>query len=137
MALFEQEIKNLLVAQGFQDSSANIPTYFIAMEQPEPNFAVTVVPESGNPGTKRLSEFPSFSVRVRHTNAAEANLLLRRIFEFLQEFQGRLGTTPTWPVASIQADATPVQLGRDRDGRQGRWRVQQTYSAITRFVTQP
>jgi hypothetical protein len=137
MALFEKEIKDLIAAQGFQDSSANTPSYFIAMEQKDPAFAVTVIPESGNPGTKRISEFPSFSVRVRHTNAAEANLFLRRIFEFLQEYQGRLGTSPTWPVARISADATPVQIGRDRDGRQGRWRVQQTFNAITRFVTQP
>ncbi len=137
MALFEKEIKDLIVAQGLTDSATNIPTYFIGMEQKDPSFAVTILPESGNPGTRRISEFPSFSVRVRHSNAAEANLFLRLIFEFLQEFQGRLGSNPTWPVARIRADATPVQIGRDRDGRQGRWRVVQTFSAITRFVTQP
>lgn len=137
MALFEQEVKDLIEAQAFTDGASNVPTYFLAMEQEDSDFAVTVLPESGNPGTRRISEFPSFSVRVRHRNAAEANLFLRRIFEFLQEFQGRLGSSPTWPVAQIRADATPVQIGRDRDGRQGRWRVTQTFSAITRFVTQP
>lgn len=137
MALFESEIRDLIQAQGFTDSNAATPKYYVGMEQKTPDFSCTIIPESGNPGTRRISEFPSFTVRVRHTNAQEANLFLRRIFEFLQEFQGRLGTDPTWPVAQIRADATPVQVGRDRDGRQGRWRVSQTFSAITRFVTQP
>ena len=137
MALFENEIKDLIEAQGFTDSDTNTPTYFLGMEKKLPDFSVTIIPESGAPGTRRISEFPSFSVRVRHTSAFEANLFLRRVFEFLQEFQGRLGSSPTWPVARIQADATPVQVGRDRNGRQGRHRVTQTFSAITRFVTQP
>lgn len=137
MALFEKEIKDLISAQAFTDGASASPTYYLGMEQDKPDFTVSILPESGSPGTKRLSEFPSFSVVVRHRNAGEANLFLRRIFEFLQEFQGRLGSTPTWPVAQIRANATPVQLGRDRDGRLGRWRVTQTFSAITRFVTQP
>lgn len=137
MALFEKVIKDFIQSQGFTDSFAATPVYFIAMEKPNPDFSVTIIPESAPSGTRRISEFPSFSVRVRHSKAAEANLFQRRIFELLQEFQGRLGTNPTWPVARIQANATPVQLGRDRDGRQGRWRVQQTFNAITRFVTHP
>lgn len=137
MALFEKEIQLLIAAQGFTDGNTATPTFYVGMEKEKPDFTVSILPESGNPGTRRISEFPSFTVRVRHTNAQEANLFLRRVFEFLQEFQGRLGSSPTWPVASIRADATPVQVGRDRNGRQGRHRVQQTFSAITRFVTQP
>lgn len=137
MALFTREVRDLIEAQGFQDSASNTPVFWVGMEQLNPDFAVTVVPESGNPPNRRIGEFHSFSVRVRHTNAEEANLLLRRIFEFLQEFQGRLGSSPTWAVGRITADATPVQLGRDRGAKQGRWRVQQTYTAIARFATQP
>lgn len=137
MALFEQAIRDHLAAQGLLDGNGDAPVWWVGAEQDQPDFSVTVIPEAGGDGTRRISEFPSFSVRVRHPNAAQAHLMSRRIFELLQEFQGRLGTNPTWPVARITAIATPVPLGRDRGERQGRWRVTQTFNAITRFVTQP
>lgn len=137
MALFENEIRNLIQAQGFTDNLGDSPTYFVAMEKDAPDFTVSILPEPGATGTRRISEFPTFTIRVRHRNGEQANLFLRRIFELLQEFQGRLGTSPTWPVAQIRAEATPTQLGRDNESRQGRWRVSQTYNAIVRFTTQP
>ena len=137
MATFESAIRDLLEAQGFTDSSASVPTFWLAVEQDQPDFSVTVIPEVGSNSTRRLGEFPSFTVRVRHTNAGEAHLLARRIFEFLHEFQGRIGSDPTWPVARITGVGTPAPLGRDRAKRNGRWRVSQTFNAITRFVTHP
>ena len=137
MALFENEIRDLIKDQGFTDSTGAVPVYMIAIEKEQPDFVVTVLQESGVGGTRRISEFPSFTIRVRHANGQEATTFLRRIFEFLQEFQGRLGTNPTWPVARIEASATPVPLGRDTARGQGRFSVSQTYNAITRFVTQP
>ena len=137
MALFENVIRDFIQAQGFTDASGATPVYFVSMTKDQPDFTVTVLPEPGATGTKRLSEFPTFTIRVRHRNGEQASLFLRRIFELLQEFQGRLGTSPTWPVARISAEASPTQLGRDNASRQGRWLVSQTYNAIVRFTTQP
>lgn len=127
-----------IAAQGFQDSAGATPAYCYGMEPGEPDFAVTLLPESGPPGTRRLSDFPTFAIRVRHADGAEATLFLRRVFEFLQELQGRIGSAPVHPVARVRADATPIHLGRDRGGvGQGRWRVQQQFNAVVRFTTQP
>lgn len=129
-----QRIRDLLEAQGFVDTDALAPTWYVGVELPEPDFTVTILPGQGEAPTRALGEQPQFTVRVRHELGDEANIMVRRIFQFLQEFQGRLGS-PVLPVARIFANTTPVQLGRDGAGsRGGRWVVTQTYTAILRQV---
>ncbi len=134
MALFGNDLTDLLEAQGFVDGAAAAPTWYFALEQPAPDFAVTVLPEQGPAPRRTIGEQPLFAVRVRHPDGREANLFLRQVFEFLQEFQGRIGAAPVYPVARIFATTTAAQLGLDENGQQGRWRVTQTYTAILRQV---
>lgn len=127
---FPDKVRDLLEAEDFQDSSATSATYAVGFEPKTPDFTIAVLPESGPPPTRRFSDFPNFTVRVRHPDGSEANDVLYRIFRFLQEFQGRPGDVP---VARITANAGPVQLGFDEDGTaSGRWRVSQTFTAIVR-----
>lgn len=130
MPLFEVELKNEIEAQGFVDGDGNSPAYFVAMEEEEPVFAVTILPEAGSAPTRTLGDFPSFSIRVRHQSGEQANLFLRQVYLFLQEFSSTGLAGGGVGVARITASQGPVQLGRDEDGGQGAWRVQQTFDAI-------
>jgi hypothetical protein len=132
--LISQRIRDYLVSLSLTDTQAASPTYYVGIEQPEPDFAVTILPEQGTAPTRTFGEQPQFTVIVRHAEGDEANLFLRQVFQQLQEFQGRLGSSPVLPVARVTANITPVQLGRDAHEGQGRWRVSQTYTAILRQV---
>ena len=133
MALFEVAIKDEIEAQGFVDGAGATPTYFLGLEEATPDFAVTVLPESGLAPQNVVGEFPGFSVRVRHPSGQQALVFLRRVFQHLQEFQGQPSGVP---VARIMATAGPVHLGRDSDDAQGRWIVQQSFAAVLQQIDQ-
>lgn len=128
--LLEQEVRDLLDAQAFIDTDSVQATVRAGLELPTPDFAITVLLESGPPPTTIVGETNSFTVRVRHPRAQEANLQMRAVFKVLQEFQGRAGALA---VGRIQASAGPVQLGREAQQGSGRGRyvVSQTFTAIT------
>ncbi|MCP4251067.1 MAG: hypothetical protein GY778_28855 [bacterium] len=128
--LLDKEIAVLLGDQNFTDDDAQVATVRAGIEPATPDFTISVLLESGFPPTKQIGERNSFTVRVRHSKAEEANEQMRSVFKFLQEFSGRAGAIP---VGRITANAGPVQLGRDEaPGRgQGRWVVSQTFTAIT------
>lgn len=128
--LLDKELATYLDSLNFTDSDSVSAVVYAGMELPTPDFAITVLLESGPPPTTIVGETNAFTVRVRHPSAEEANLLMRDVFKALQEFEGRAGALS---IGRIQAGATPVQIGRDeqRDKGQGRWRVQQAFTAIT------
>jgi hypothetical protein len=132
MTLIEEAIASVIDAAGIVDSSSTPATVLIGIEPDginTPDFTITIVPESGLPPTRRISIFFGFSVFVRHPKGLEAQKVVAELFDLLQEYQGRPLSVP---IARITANAGPVQLGRDGNGGQGRWRVSQSYTAIVR-----
>lgn len=137
MALFEVGLKTLLEAQAFTSAGGTALTWFLAMEEDEPDYAATILPEPGGPPTRTVGEFPAFTIRVRAATGEEANITMRRIFQYLQErsiIEDSTAGIP--PVARIRAAGGPVQLGRDTATAKGRWNVQQSFDAILQQVDQ-
>ncbi len=128
--LLDKELAVFIDAQAFTDDAGVQAVVYSAMEQPTPDFTITVVLESG-PAPQRLAgEINSFVVRVRHRSAEEAAQQMRAVFKLLHEFAGRAGALP---IGRITASAGAIPLGRDdqRSTGQGRWIVQQTFTATT------
>lgn len=128
--LLDKELATFLDAQAFTDSDSVQAVVRAGIELPTPDFHITVLLESGPPPTTIVGETNSFTVRVRHLKAEEANLQMRAVFRVLHEYQGRVGSLA---VGRIQASAGPVQLGRTQQegSGKGRYVVSQTFTAIT------
>ncbi len=130
MAIFEKAVRDHLASLDLRDSTALAPEWQYGWLQESPDFAVCVLGTGGNAPRRTLAEFPSFTVRVRHPNAAEATEFLRRVFKALHEFSSPNMASSGVGVARIRATQGPVPIGRDGTAGKGRWVVQQDFAAI-------
>lgn len=134
MPLFEQALKDYLKTLDLKDSDNVEPKWYTGFMPDDgasvPDFAAAVIPEAGGEPTHVIGEFPVVTIRVRHPKAREANLFIRKVYNALQEFSSTDLAGSGIGLARIRATQGPVQIGRDDDGKQGRWIVQQTFGAI-------
>jgi hypothetical protein len=127
------------IAQAMED--AGLGTYGtgpsdnirVGESQPTPKEALefTVVLEGGAPPVNVVGENLGFTVQTRHPSyetAVEQAYLVHRLF---QEYQGNPRGVP---IARIISNFPPTPVGRDTEAVGGRWRVTETFSALTRVV---
>lgn len=101
---------------------------------------ITVFTNSGSEPQLLIGETWSMVIVVRHPRYEVAMETQRRIYDLLQENGGQSnGANPLAQglfrgikIWRITADFAPVLLGRDRDGRDGRYRTTQTFTVRTK-----
>lgn len=123
------------IAQAIED--AGLGTFDvdirIGLSKPEPKTGVefTIILEGGGPPINVIGEQLGFTVQTRHEeyeNAVEEAYGIHRLF---QEYQG---TPRDVPIARITSNFPPAVVGQDTAELGGRWRVTESFSALTRVV---
>lgn len=103
------------------------------------DLTITVFTDGGAPPQLLLGETWAITIRVRHPSYETCMATQRSIYELLQENGGQSnGANPLAQgvfrgirIWLIEADFPPLRLGRDRDGRDGRYRTTQTFTVRT------
>lgn len=106
--------------------------------------AITVFTDGGAPPQLLIGEEYTITIQCRHDSYETAMETQRDIFQLLQENGGMSnGANPlaqgTFPggiqIWRITADFPPLRLGRDRDGKDGRYRTTQSFTVRTKPIT--
>ena len=108
-----------------------------------PDLNITVYTDGGSPPQLLIGETWAITIQVRHPLYETAMQTQREIYELLQENGGQSnGANPLAQgvfrginIWRISADFPPLRLGRDRDGRDGRFRTTQTFTVQTKPIT--
>ena len=108
-----------------------------------PELNITVYPDGGSPPQLLIGESWAITIQVRHPLYETCMSTQRAIYELLQENGGQSnGANPLAQgvfrgikIWRITADFPPLRLGRDRDGRDGRFRTTQTFTVQTKPIT--
>lgn len=154
MALgLEQAIAEFLAAEGigilYPAAGSEI---FVTMEPPAPtrypdnpnaeaaDLAVTVFADGGAPPQLTIGETWTITIQVRHPLPETALEVQRAIYDLLQENGGQSnGANPSAqgdfrgiPIWRITADFPPLLLGKDQDGRDGRYLSTQSFTVRTK-----
>ena len=104
------------------------------------DLTITVFTDSGPAPQLLIGESWTLVIQVRHPRYEVAMETQRLIYQLLQENGGQSnGANPLAQglfrgikIWRITADFGPVRLGRDRDGRDGRYRTTQTFTVRTK-----
>lgn len=103
------------------------------------DLTITVFTDGGQAPQLLLGETWSITIRCRHPRYEVAMETQRDIYQLLQENGGQSnGANPLAQgvfrgirIWLIEADFPPLRLGRDRDGRDGRFLTTQTFTVRT------
>lgn len=107
------------------------------------DLAITVFTDGGEPPQLLIGEVHTITIQCRHPAYETAMETQRNIFELLQENGGQSnGANPLAQgvfrgisIWRITADFPPVRLGRDLDGRDGRYRTTQSFTVRSKPIT--
>ncbi len=105
--------------------------------------AITVFTDGGEPPQLLIGETYTVTIQCRHPSYETAMETQRNIYELLQENGGQSnGANPLAQgvfrgisIWRITADFPPLRLGRDLDGRDGRYRTTQSFTMRTKPIT--
>lgn len=108
-----------------------------------PDLNITVYTDGGGPPQLLIGETWSITIQCRHPLYETAMQTQRDIYQLMQENGGQSnGANPLAQgvfrgisIWRITADFPPLRLGRDRDGRDGRFRTTQTFTVRTKPFT--
>lgn len=157
MALgLEQAIAEFLADEGigvlYPAANASI---FVTQQPPAPTreggspnavdeeLAVTVFADGGAPPQLTIGESWTITIQVRHPLPETALETQRAVYDLLQENGGQSnganvnaqGNFRGIPVWRITADFPPILLGRDQDGRDGRYLSTQSFTVRTKHFS--
>lgn len=115
-------------------TSSDLRVIWVGEEPPKPDETVTVILEGGGAPTQGahgvgLGRSPAFTVRTRGETYDTTQARAHVVHGILDEFEGVVHAVPFW---KINANTEPIPLGRDREGRGGRWVWSQTFRSMTK-----
>lgn len=108
-------------------------------DDPARDLSITVFTDGGEPPLKLIGETWTITIQVRHPLYETAMFTQRLIYQVLQMNGGQSnGANPLAQglfngirIWKIEADFPPLRLGRDVEGRDGRFKTTQSFTVDT------